>query len=214
MPNIDMTRLAHAPIEYVPAEYERPFVEHWKLSVQYNVEIGNHLVSQCGIPKDCLILLLKPVNILTFEHIADFNRVIQVSDNLYSSSLDVTEYNNLLSHSCDPNSTLCIHSDHTIDFVSMRHIQPGEPISFDYNGTEWDMVHQGTDFKCKCGTAHCCGWVRGKKYIRVGDQDMRISSPDLGGEENIRSEIDIDDSIITQTHTPHKSTNEDTLILV
>lgn len=95
----------------------------------------------------------------------DFNRAIQVDDELFSSSLDESEFNNFICHDCDPNCRIEILKDYTVNLIALRNIESSEPITFDYNTTEYDMVEQGVEFHCACGKEMCKKWIRGKRYI-------------------------------------------------
>lgn len=149
------------------AEYEKPFIEKWQLYIGANKAIGKYLTCANPIPTGEVVLELAPVNLLQKEDVQDFNRVIQISATLYSSSLTMNEYNNYICHSCNPNCTLVILPTNTILLKSIRDINPSEVITIDYNETEWDMVEQKVDFLCSCQSDNCCKWVRGKKFINI-----------------------------------------------
>lgn len=50
------------------------------------------------------------------------------------------------------------------ELVALRDIAKGEPISFDYNTTEWDM---SCKFKCLCASDKCYRIVQGFKYLNA-----------------------------------------------
>lgn len=149
-----------------PADYEKNYVDQWQLTVYQNKKIGRYLTALTIIPRGKVVLSLAPVKILPVSKVKDFNRVLQVSPTLYSSSESETDFNNFLCHSCEPACDLSIHDDYTIEIIANRDIQPEEPITIDYNFTEEDMVAQGVDFECECQTSSCKGWIRGKKYLQ------------------------------------------------
>ncbi|MEU5347667.1 MULTISPECIES: SET domain-containing protein-lysine N-methyltransferase [unclassified Streptomyces] len=60
-----------------------------------------------------------------------------------------------LNHSCVPNTFLDTNAGHV---VAIRPIADGEPLSFFYPSTEWNM---GNPFACQCGTAACLGTITG-----------------------------------------------------
>lgn len=69
-----------------------------------------------------------------------------------------------INHSCDPNCTSVIE-DRRIYIDSLRDIQPGEEITFDYQ-----MIIQGRHtaaekrrFPCRCGASNCRGTLLKKK---------------------------------------------------
>lgn len=70
-----------------------------------------------------------------------------------------------LNHSCDPVAVL-----HGRVLVALRDIPRGDPVTFDYDGNEWDMA---APFACGCGAANCRGWIRGFRHL--GDlQRLRL----------------------------------------
>ena len=150
-----------------PAWYEEPFVNQWGLKVSCNNQLGRYLTSSKSIPACSVVMILLPVNIKHQSQMLpqDYNRAIQVSDVHYSCSESETEFNNCISHSCDPTCWVLIDENYFIYLVSTRTIHPEDPISFDYNTTEEDMVKQGVDFRCQCGSKYCKSWIRGRKYL-------------------------------------------------
>ena len=56
-------------------------------------------------------------------------------------------------HSCDPN---CCVSFPTSSLVALRPIEPGEPITCDYETTETWFSHP---FWCRCGSRRCRGRI-------------------------------------------------------
>lgn len=64
-----------------------------------------------------------------------------------------------LNHSCVPNTFLDTKASHVI---AIRPIAEGEPLSFFYPSTEWEM---GNPFSCECGTAACLGTITGASAL-------------------------------------------------
>jgi hypothetical protein len=62
-----------------------------------------------------------------------------------------------LNHGCEPSALV-----HERQLVARRDIQPGEPVTFNYNTTEWDM---SSPFQCRCGTTNCLKVIRGFKHL-------------------------------------------------
>ncbi|MEO0414594.1 MAG: SET domain-containing protein-lysine N-methyltransferase [Verrucomicrobiota bacterium] len=63
----------------------------------------------------------------------------------------------VLNHSCNPN----VGVRGKFDLVTMRDIEAGEELCWDYNMSEdhdWQM-------ECSCGASHCAGIVRGYRYL-------------------------------------------------
>ncbi len=64
---------------------------------------------------------------------------------------------------CDPLCVLRVDEDLTVRVVAQHVVPPGAPISIDYEQLEEDMVCQGVDFECACGTALCRGRIVGAR---------------------------------------------------
>lgn len=77
-----------------------------------------------------------------------------------------------MNHSCEPTTFV---QGRTI--VAQRDIAPGEPVTFDYNTTEWSLAEP---FACHCGSASCVGAVRGFKHLTAAQRArLREISPHL-----------------------------------
>ncbi len=82
---------------------------------------------------------------------------LQVEDDLFLVSLTDCEPADYVNHSCSPNAGL----SGQISLVSMRDIQAGEEITYDYamsDGSDYD------EFPCSCGAPQCRGHVGGKDW--------------------------------------------------
>ncbi len=93
---------------------------------------------------------------------------IQVGDSKHLSCTSGPEYT---AHSCDPNTKAVFHKDEKsswVEFIALKDINSNEPITFDYNTTEWDMCEK---FKCKCNTTKCYGTISGFKHLDVQQQE-------------------------------------------
>ncbi|KAG7350663.1 SET methyltransferase domain containing protein [Nitzschia inconspicua] len=95
------------------------------------------------------------------EHPNDPNfYVMALSGGYY---VDAREYANLarfINHSCDPNckvSSINVKGYIRNGIYSIRDIQPGEFLSYDYH---FD-TNQGDRFVCRCGAANCRGTMKG-----------------------------------------------------
>lgn len=64
----------------------------------------------------------------------------------------------LINHACTPNCETVIEGGR-IWITSLRRIQPGEELSYDYG---YDLDHW-RDHPCRCGTADCCGYIVRKR---------------------------------------------------
>lgn len=128
------------------------------------------------IPTGNVVLILLPVNLLSSKDVTNWNRVLQVGPDLYSCSLSPESQDNFIAHSCDPNCTVHINPDYSVTFVATRDIHQFDPISFDYNSTEWDMVQQGVDFECSCSSPKCQKWIKGKRYLDTNTKTINKNS--------------------------------------
>jgi hypothetical protein len=66
-------------------------------------------------------------------------------------------------HSCNPNVVIRDQK-----FVALRSIEPDEPITFDYETTEWEMAEP---FQCACGVASCRSEIRGYKHLDRSERE-------------------------------------------
>lgn len=97
--------------------------------------------------------------------IADFTVVstptyqtIQIGAGQHIEELGVIDYMN---HSCAPNTEI---DTTAMTIRAARDIAPGEPLTFFYPSTEWEMDRP---FICACGAERCVGLVAGAKYLSV-----------------------------------------------
>jgi len=51
----------------------------------------------------------------------------------------------------------------TVRVVALSDIPPEVPLSIDYEALEEDMIQQGVDFDCACGTPSCRGRIIGSR---------------------------------------------------
>lgn len=82
---------------------------------------------------------------------------LQVEEELYLAPIGPPDPADLVNHSCDPNAGL----RGQICLVSMRPIEAGEEVRFDYamsEGSEYD------EFDCRCGAGACRGRVTGDDW--------------------------------------------------
>ncbi len=84
-------------------------------------------------------------------------RVLQIDEGLYILTAEDPEPNDCFNHSCDPN----LGFSGQIGLVSMRDIEAGEELCFDYamsDGGPYD------EFDCYCGSSACRGKVTGNDW--------------------------------------------------
>ena len=85
-------------------------------------------------------------------------RSMQVDDDVFLVSGEVSEPGDCINHSCRPN---CAMSGNVV-VVALRDIQPGEQLTFDYatsDGCDYD------EFDCACGEPTCRGRVTGNDWM-------------------------------------------------
>ncbi|KAL8312905.1 hypothetical protein RB593_007234 [Gaeumannomyces tritici] len=61
-----------------------------------------------------------------------------------------------INHSCEP--SLIFDTANLNILAGPKGLQPGDELTFFYPSTEWSMAQP---FECQCGTASCCGLIRG-----------------------------------------------------
>ena len=68
-----------------------------------------------------------------------------------------------MNHSCEPNAQI-----RDVDVIALRDIDPWEPVTFNYNSTEWEMAEP---FDCHCGSPHCLGQVQGYRFLTTAQRN-------------------------------------------
>ena len=70
-----------------------------------------------------------------------------------------------INHSCDPNCEAVIDDDGRIYIESIRDIEPGEELAYDYNYIlpQRHTAKMKARFPCHCGAESCRGTILGKK---------------------------------------------------
>lgn len=81
----------------------------------------------------------------------------QVEEDLFIVPLSMEDETNFINHSCNPNAGF----SSPVSIVSMRDIQPGEEICFDYAMCDSLPYDQ---FTCACGDSACRGQVSGSDW--------------------------------------------------
>lgn len=92
------------------------------------------------------------------------NEYIMEFDNEYDIDGDIEENDaKYVNHSCDPNCE-CKTKGGKVWFISLRDIKKGEEITFDYDYACEDDFSEIEDFKCRCGSPNCIGYMVSKDY--------------------------------------------------
>lgn len=115
---------------------------------------GAQLVTERGFAQGEVVAILHDFNVVyqpTYQ-------TIQIGPREHIEELGVIVYMN---HSCDPNTEV---NTTTMTIVARRDIAPGEPLTFFYPSTEWEMDRP---FVCACGTDRCVGIVAGARHLPV-----------------------------------------------
>lgn len=84
-------------------------------------------------------------------------RSIQIDDDLFVLGPPTRDPGDSINHSCAPNCG----ARNAVQIVTMRHIEPGEELTFDYamtDGSDYD------EFECLCGSEFCRGTIRGTDW--------------------------------------------------
>ena len=84
-------------------------------------------------------------------------RVLQVDEDLYLLTAEEKEPTDCFNHSCDPNLGLTGQ----IGLISMRDIQAGEELTFDYAMTDGGPYDE---FECHCSSPICRGKITGNDW--------------------------------------------------
>ena len=86
-------------------------------------------------------------------------RSIQIDDDLFVLGPPTRDPGDSINHSCEPNCG----AGNATQIVTMRDIEPGEELTFDYamtDGSDYD------EFECLCGSQRCRGTIRGSDWRR------------------------------------------------
>jgi len=81
-----------------------------------------------------------------------------------------------LNHCCEPNGYM---NTEERTLRALRHIAPGEEISFNYLTTESEMAEP---FNCHCGSDRCFGFIQGRNFLTL-EQAERLTL--IFGEDNV-----------------------------
>jgi hypothetical protein len=105
------------------------------------------------------------------DEVHDFERFIQVDADVFlgeSGGID-----DFVNHSCNPNCAMLIDPPR---LVSLRDIEEGEEVTFDYSVTSTESPSDWS-MKCHCGSKNCRGKISGfatlppdiqSEYLRLG----------------------------------------------
>lgn len=131
---------------------------------------GNGLFATENIPKGSKIVEYVGETISKEEGARRDEKSMKATGRTYIFELDKehdmdgeVDYNDarFANHSCDPNSKY-VYEDGHIWIVSVRDIEPGEEITFNY---EFDYDYDGEfkQYPCRCGSHRCVGYIAAEK---------------------------------------------------
>jgi len=98
------------------------------------------------------------------------NTAIQIQENGFFGMEKQPSIDDFINHSCDPNTVAYFSRS---AFVAIRFIRKGEGITYNYLTTEADLVIDGLDFDCKCGSEKCRGRIKGFDFL-APEQQMEL----------------------------------------
>jgi hypothetical protein len=129
----------------------------FKLTIQNGVA-GRGVFAGEAIPAGSEILdFTGPL--LRYEQTTPQTLAVQIGPDLYlgaSGGMD-----DLVNHSCDPNSGLRIDGT-SVQLIALRDIATGEELCFDYSTT---MDEDDFEMPCHCGRPQCRGVIRDFKHL-------------------------------------------------
>ncbi|KAH8411302.1 hypothetical protein KR215_001798 [Drosophila sulfurigaster] len=108
--------------------------------------------------------------------------------------IDATAKGNIsryINHSCDPNAETqkwTVNGELRIGFFSVKRIEPGEEITFDYQYQRYGRDAQ----RCYCEADNCRGWIGGEPDTEAdeGEQLIEDEEPEQEDEEEQEQESD------------------------
>jgi hypothetical protein len=124
--------------------------------------LGRYVITERAISPGETIAIWRGVEISTREALElspeERHQLLQVGADrfLYTDEADLCEVD-FINHSCDPN---CGFTDAST-LVALRHIAPGESITFDYAMSD---VNSFIEFSCRCGASMCRGRLTGDDW--------------------------------------------------
>lgn len=132
------------------------------LRVMHSATLGRYVITDRDIAPGETIAIWRGTMISTRDamnlHPEEQHQLLQVGGDqfLYVDSDNLCEVD-FINHSCDPN---CGFTD-ARTLVALRHIAPGESITFDYAMSD---VNEFIEFSCSCGASMCRGRLTGDDW--------------------------------------------------
>jgi len=86
-------------------------------------------------------------------------------DRLIDAGVDGNDIR-FINHSCDPNCETSVDGDH-IFVHSLRRIEPGEELTYDYNLRPGDPDDKPETYACRCGSNNCRGTMLDAELLQL-----------------------------------------------
>lgn len=130
------------------------------LQVTVDEHGGRHVHAHSRIEPGEVVFMLPKV----FSATRDRHSIEVGPDRHQAHTGDIDDY---INHSCDPNLELVVLDADADEygFRSLRPIEPGEEVSWDYETFESRLT---APFPCHCGAENCRKWIRGREVPRSG----------------------------------------------
>lgn len=97
--------------------------------------------------------------LLRYEQTTPQTLALQIGPNLYMG--ESTGPDDFVNHSCNPNAAIIINGT-DVKLISLRSIDAGEQITFDYSTT---MDEDDFEFDCLCNSPNCRRRIRDFKHL-------------------------------------------------
>lgn len=94
--------------------------------------------------------------------------LFMVDDDIYIDGLSNGNAARFINHSCKPNCAAYLEDDGRIVIHSVKEIEPGTELTYDYQLTD-EGEDVSTDYTCYCGKQKCRGTMKGKANKKKKD---------------------------------------------
>lgn len=86
---------------------------------------------------------------------------LQVAEDKFIDGDDFV-VSDFLNHSCNANLKVDLKR---MNFIALKNIRNGEELTYNYLTTEYDLMVDNLNFKCKCNSKNCLCHIKGFKYL-------------------------------------------------
>lgn len=132
---------------------------------------GRRLVAVRPIPKGTRIFTLVGRERKTpTRYSVQVGRGLHLDPDITTDELELVRrcFWRYMDHACEPTTAF-----RDRQAIALRDIAEGEPVTFNYNTTEYEMA---SPFDCSCGSPRCVGLVRGARHLTAA-QRARLAQP-------------------------------------